>query len=69
MRQPRDQHWADLVEALEIEADLLGGFGEITVRIQFHQAQPREVRVCERRATYQLGQTAPPLRGGKPSAR
>ena len=32
MRRPRDQHWTDLLEAPEMEADALGGYGEIRLR-------------------------------------
>jgi len=68
MRQPLDQHWADLLAALQMEAVELGGFGEITVRIRFSEGQPRDVRTSERLRTYRLGQTAPPLRGSKAQA-
>jgi len=65
MSHPLDQHWADLLAALQMEAVELGGFGEITVRIRFSEGQPRDVRTSERLRTYRLGQTAPPLKGSK----
>jgi hypothetical protein len=55
MRQPRDQHWAELLGALEREADALGGYGEIAVKIQFHDGQPRDVEVERRLLKYKLG--------------
>ena len=55
MRTPRDQHWADLLAALEREADTLGGYGEATLRVRFHDSQPREVEVLERVPKYLLG--------------
>ena len=54
MKQPRDGHWAGLLEALEREADALGGFGEVGLRVRFHDGQPREVEVQERRPKYLL---------------
>ena len=55
MKQPRDQHWVDLLAALEREADLLAGYGELTLRVRFHDSQPREVEVLERVPKYLLG--------------
>jgi len=55
VKQPRDQHWADLLEALEREADALGGYGEVTLHLRFHDSQPREVEVLGRVPKYLLG--------------
>ena len=55
MKQPRDQHWTDLLAALEREADALGGYGEVGLRVRFHDGQPREVEVRERVPKYLLG--------------
>ena len=63
MRQPRDQHWTDLLEALEMDADALGGYGEIRLSVRFHDGQPRELQVQERLPKYRLGRTDAPLRG------
>jgi hypothetical protein len=56
LKQPRDQHWADLLEALETEADKIGGNGEITVEVKFHDGQPRMVRVTQSVVVYRLGE-------------
>ena len=58
MRQPRDQHWADLLEEWEGEVAELGGYGELTVRIQFHDSQPREYWIEQRRRRRLLGKGA-----------
>ena len=63
MRQPRDQHWADLLEAVEMEAKTLGGYGEVVLRVRFHDGQPREVAVQERLPKYRLGRSDAPLTG------
>ena len=63
MRQPRDQHWADLLEAMEIEADKLGGNGEFTIRVKLYQGQPRECHASDSVSVYRLGKSAPPLVG------
>lgn len=66
---PPDQHWTDLMEALEMEAEALGGFGEITVRIVYHSGQPREMQVRERLPHYRLGSSLPPLTGARRKVR
>jgi hypothetical protein len=58
-----DQHWIDLMEALQMEAEAVRGFGEITVRIVYHSGQPREMQVRERLPLYRLGNSQPPLTG------
>ena len=55
MRQPRDQHWADLLAALERIVDRSGGYGEIDVRIIMHDGRPRDVLELATRARYKLG--------------
>ena len=65
MKQPRDQHWADLLAALEREADTLGGYGEVTLRVRFHDSQPREVEVLGRVPKYLLGKKGVAEVGGR----
>ena len=62
MRQPRDQHWVDLLAALEREADTLGGYGEVGLRVVFHDGHPVRVRVAERLTDYKLGAASSVLR-------
>ena len=50
-----DQHWADLLEALRKEVTILGGYGDITIKVRFHDSQPREIEVRERHPKYLLG--------------
>lgn len=52
MRTPLDQHWAGLLKALEDEAAEMKGTGASTVRIRFHQGQPREIEVLDRKQKY-----------------
>ncbi len=67
MRQLRDQHWVDLLAALEAEAAQVAGFGEVTVTISFHDGSPRDVRVRERLPHYRLGRKNIPLRDQQPT--
>lgn len=62
MKQPRDQHWENLLGTLERMADGLG-HGNITVRIWFHDGQPRELDLLERVEKHHLGKTAASLKG------
>ena len=52
MKQPRDQHWERLLVALEDEADEMKGTGSSTICVRFHQGQPREIEVLERKQKY-----------------
>ena len=53
MKQPRDQHWVEFLGAVETEADMLPhGCGGVTLRIRFHDGQPREIEVLERTPKY-----------------
>ena len=53
MRQPRDQHWAELLRALEIAADgLPGGHGDLGVRVTIYDGYPSRVRIVERVIDY-----------------
>jgi hypothetical protein len=45
----------NLLDVLEGEARELGGFGELSVRITFHDGRPGTVDVVERRKRYRLG--------------
>ena len=64
MKPPHDQHWADLLEALEREAVALGGYGEIGLRIVFHDGHPCRVKIGERITDYKLGVPDSVLRKG-----
>jgi len=52
MNQPLDQHWAFVLNALESEATKMQGTGSSTVRIRFHQGQPREIEVLQSKQKY-----------------
>jgi len=41
----REQHLRDLAEMLCLEADVVGGWGSVTVRIAFTDHLPRQVDV------------------------
>lgn len=63
------RHWQDLCEAVNREADAMGGFGRLTVQINFYQGLPQEVFVIERRPQYRLGHSVAPLTGQSPLAK
>ena len=44
----------------------MGGFGRLTVEINFYQGVPQEVFVTERRTQYRLGHSVRPLTGQSP---
>jgi len=52
VNQPLDQHWAGLLKAIEDEAAEVKGFGSSTIRVRFHDGQPREIDVLERKPRY-----------------
>ena len=63
MKQPRDQHWAELLTALEIAVDALsGGHGELGLRLTVYDGYPSRVRVVERVIDYKLGMAKSVLR-------
>ena len=55
MKQPRDQHWAELLGSLEEEAEEAKGYGYVIVRIDFHDRRPQGIEVRERVPKYLLG--------------
>jgi len=57
----KEQHWQDLCAAINLEQKQIGGFGGITVRIEFQHGAPITMRVLERQAVYRLGHQAAPL--------
>jgi hypothetical protein len=62
--KPRDQqYWDDLVEALRMEGDSVCGYGDVLVRVAYHEGLPTQVDVLERRPRYRLGKGRPPLTG------
>jgi len=65
-QNPCDQNWRDLCEALQREADAIGGYGRLSVEIVFHEGRPQEMHVHERTPRYRLGSTRPPLTGRSP---
>ena len=62
MNQPLDQHWADLLAAVEREIKAMGGYGEVRLRVTFHDGHPSRVRVLERLTDYKLGAASSVLR-------
>jgi len=54
-------HWRRLTRALGLEAQQVGGFGEVTVAITFSDGVPHQVRVVERRPTYRLDRESTPI--------
>jgi hypothetical protein len=63
------QHWRDLCEALEREAEAIGGHGRVVVELVFHAGAPQEMHVRDRAPRYRLGSSLPPLTGRSPLAR
>ena len=61
-----NQCWLDLCEALQREAEAMGGFGRMTVEVVFHGGAPQELHVRERVPRYRLGGGKPPLTGRGP---
>ena len=59
----REQHLRDMAEMLCLEADAVGGWGSVTVRIAFTDHLPRQVDVIERHPSYRIGKGHPPLTG------
>jgi hypothetical protein len=57
------QHWDDLVEALQREAESVCGYGDVVIRVSYYDGLPTQVDVLERRSCYRLGKTRPPLTG------
>ena len=62
MRQPLDKRWVDLLAAVEREGKAMGGYGEVTLRVIFHDGHPSRVRVAERLTDYKLGAASSVLR-------
>jgi hypothetical protein len=69
MSNDQTQHWRDLLEALQLEGQAVAGFGEVTVRLIYHDGAPLEIYVVERLPHYKLGRRLAPLTGSKPVAR
>ena len=57
------QHWQDLLEGLQRESDQVDGWGEVTMRLVYHEGLPREMEVVSRVTRYKLGKTLSPLTG------
>ena len=57
------QHWQDLLEALQRESDQVDGWGEVTIRLVYHEGLPREMEVVSRVTRDKLGKTLSPLTG------
>jgi hypothetical protein len=55
------RHWNDLVDAFRAEASALGGWGEVTVRVTYHEGVPLMLDVLERNPRYRLGSGLPQL--------
>lgn len=49
-----ETNWLRLVQQLRREAELCGGFGEVTVRIVFRDSYPQTADVIQRSPRYRL---------------
>ena len=52
-----------MLEALQRESDQVDGWGEVTVRLAYHEGLPREMEVVSRVTRCKLGKTLSPLTG------
>jgi hypothetical protein len=54
MGTTQEKHLSNLIRALQQEAETLGGYGEIVVRVAFHAGLPLTMDVVERRKRYRI---------------
>jgi len=58
------KRWDDLVEAFRAEGSALGGWGEVVVKVTYHDGAPMSLDVLERNPRYRLGSGLPQLTRG-----
>jgi len=49
-----DRIWASLREALEQECTGMAGYGQITIRLTFHNGEPRSMAIVAREPSYRF---------------